>query len=142
MEFTIEETGEKFQGNNENRPIVVITSNSEKNLPDPFLRRCVYYHIPFPGRELLIQIVNNRLPLSENFSKGMMEAAVDHFLELRTNEGLRKKPATAELLAWIHILSKLHIDVTSNIETELERLKKTYSALAKNQEDLDLLVNE
>ena len=139
MEFTILETGQRVIGKIANRPIVIITSNSEKNLPDPFLRRCVYYHIPFPNREWLIKIVNNRLPLSENFSMGMVEAAVDHFLELRENDGLRKKPATAELLAWIHVLGKLNIDVTTNIPGEIERLKKTYTVLAKNQEDLDLL---
>ncbi len=131
VRFTVKETKEKYEvKNRENRPIVVITSNSEKNLPDAFLRRCVFYHIPFPKKDLLMQIVNSRLTLNDSFKENMLEAAVDHFEYIRKNKGLRKKPATAELLAWIHVLDKLEIDMQNK-----EKLRKTYSILAKNADD-------
>ncbi len=141
MEFTITETGKTFQADDSNRPIVIITSNSEKNLPDAFLRRCVFYHIPFPTKSLLKQIVNSRLDLPASFKERMVDAAIDHFQEIRSNKGLRKKPATAELLAWIHVLSELDVDM-NNLELERERLAMSYSILAKSQDDLRKLRTE
>ncbi len=141
MEFTIQETGKTFRASDECRPIVVITSNSEKNLPDAFLRRCVFYHIPFPNKSLLRKIVNSRLDLPIAFKERMLDAAIDHFHEIRTNKGLRKKPATAELLAWVHVLSELDIDMNS-LELERERLSMSYSILAKSQDDLRKLRGE
>jgi MoxR-like ATPase len=135
MEFTIKETGQHYKVNEPNRPILVITSNSEKNLPDAFLRRCVFYHIPFPDKDMLTTIVNTKIPLSKDFRDNMLSGAIDYFLAIR-KMGLRKKPATAELLAWIHVLNNLQLNPRTNVEAEVEQLKKTYSILAKTQEDL------
>lgn len=139
MRFTVQETGESFQATQAHRPILVMTSNSEKNLPDPFLRRVVYYHIPFPDRATLMEIVRKRLRLSESFQQHMLEEAVRHFEDIRRNKGLRKPPATAELLAWIHILDREGIDLSSNIPEQVQRVAMSYSILAKNKEDLDRL---
>ncbi len=136
MRFTVKETKQSYEvENRENRPIVVITSNSEKNLPDAFLRRCVFYHIPFPEKDALMKIVNSRLQLSENYQGAMLEEAINHFEHIRKNKGLRKKPATAELLAWIHVLDKLGVEMHDK-----EKLRKSYSILAKNKDDYRRMV--
>lgn len=128
-----------------NQPILVLTSNSEKNLPDAFLRRCAYYHIPFPDRERLLAIVEANQPLEEALKKQMVEDAIDHFLQIR-DLGLRKAPATAELLAWIHILREEGVDVKKGLEgdnrTIREKIENTYSILAKNREDLERIIAE
>ncbi|MEM7374489.1 MAG: MoxR family ATPase [Bacteroidota bacterium] len=139
MAFSVKETGESFQAKEANRPILILTSNSEKNLPDAFLRRVVYYHIPFPDKEVLTKIVGKRLNLSDSFKANMLQEAIDHFVEIRRSKGLRKLPATAELLAWIHILDKHKIDLNSDIPEQLTRLAMSYSILAKNKEDLEKL---
>ncbi|MFK7905913.1 MAG: AAA family ATPase [Chitinophagales bacterium] len=139
MSFTVTETGEKYGIEDQRyRPIIILTSNSEKNLPDAFLRRCVYYHIPFPDRVMLQKIVNTRLQLSDAFKERMLEAALNHFEEIRA-KNLRKKPATAELLAWIHILNKLEVNMNVPTPEELMKLASSYSILAKNPEDLKRL---
>ncbi|MEZ4688298.1 MAG: MoxR family ATPase [Bacteroidia bacterium] len=139
LSFTVRETGKTFAASPENRPILILTSNSEKNLPEAFLRRVVYYHIPFPDQETLKKIVRTRLPLSESFTEAMLNAAIDHFTDLRENRGLRKRPATAELLAWIHILDEQNIDFSGNIADQMEKIAMSYSILAKNKDDLDKL---
>ena len=136
MEFEVKETGEKFVANKANRPILILTSNSEKNLPDAFLRRCIYYHIPFPDKDTLMEIIRRRLMLSDAFINNMLLDAVNHFMQIRTAKGLRKPPATSELLAWIHILDENNIDVNANIPDEIRKLAMSYSVLAKNKEDL------
>ncbi|MEM7658277.1 MAG: MoxR family ATPase [Bacteroidota bacterium] len=136
MQFTVKETGESFTADLQNRPIVIMTSNSEKNLPDAFLRRVVYFHIPFPDKGTLQEIVDNRLALSEDFRQRMLSQAIDHFLEIRNGKGLRKPPATAELLAWIHILHREKIDLARDTTEQLEKIAMSYSILAKNKEDL------
>ncbi|MEZ4885260.1 MAG: MoxR family ATPase [Chitinophagales bacterium] len=139
MSFMVSETGKKYSIQDQRfRPIVILTSNSEKNLPDAFLRRCVYYHIPFPEKDMLREIVNKRLQLSEGFRQRMLEAAIDHFTEIRAKK-LRKRPATAELLAWIHILDKLEVNLEVPTPEQLQKLASTYSILAKNPEDLKRL---
>jgi MoxR-like ATPase len=139
MAFTVRETGESFKSDPANRPIIILTSNSEKNLPDAFLRRVVYFHISFPDAQTLSQIVQNRLLLSESFRSQMLQAAIRHFMDIRQNKGLRKPPATAELLAWIHILDRENIDINADVEAQLQKLAMSYSILAKNKEDLDKL---
>jgi MoxR-like ATPase len=137
MSFTVKETGRSFTANQEFRPIVILTSNSEKNLPDPFLRRCIFYHIAFPGQERLKQIVQRRLRLDSGFTNEMLENALRHFIEIRKLEKLRKKPATAELLAWLRILEKKGLDVSD--KNRGEDLGFTYSTLVKSKDDLELL---
>ncbi len=138
MAFHIRETGKSFETKEKNRPIVIITSNSEKNLPDAFLRRCIFYHIPFPSATLLKQIVNSRVTLSTAFKNSMLDAAIAHFEDLRAMK-LRKKPATAELLSWIHVLNSLDIPPESDVPAEIQKLKMTYTILAKNQDDLEMM---
>ena len=139
MEFTVKETGENFEAHKPNRPILILTSNSEKNLPDAFLRRVVYYHIPFPDKETLEQIIRNRLNLSDTFRDRMLSDAISHFIDIRKTKGLRKPPATAELLSWIHILDRHNIDINTDVEGEIKKLAMSYSILAKNKEDLEKL---
>ncbi|MEO1587542.1 MAG: MoxR family ATPase [Bacteroidota bacterium] len=141
MAFTVQETGESFEANLPNRPILILTSNSEKNLPDAFLRRVVYYHIPFPDKATLERIITARLVLSDDFKNNMLKAAIQHFVEIRQAKGLRKPPATAELLSWIHILHQHKITLKGSTREELEKLAMSYSILAKNKEDLEKLKN-
>ncbi|RMG68134.1 MAG: MoxR family ATPase, partial [Bacteroidetes bacterium] len=137
MAFSVRETGERFETHVPNRPILILTSNSEKNLPDAFLRRVVYYHIPFPDKETLEQIVAKRLNLSAEFRQNMLAEAINLFMEIRRSKGLRKPSATAELLAWVHVLDRHRIDIHSQVEEQLAKLAMSYSILAKNKEDLD-----
>jgi MoxR-like ATPase len=139
LSFTVKETGQTFTANQTYRPILVLTSNSEKNLPDAFLRRCVFYHIDFPDRETLKTIVQRRLKLSEEFSPQMLENAVRHFESIR-ELALKKRPATAELLSWIRVLEKMRIDVNNLQAGEAEALAFTYSILAKSKEDKDTIL--
>lgn len=143
---TIDDNGFfRFGGTRNNRPVLILTSNSEKNLPDAFLRRCAYYHIPFPERERLIEIVQKNVPLKEAFGEKMMEDAIDHFLEIR-EMGLRKRPATAELLAWVHLLQDEGIDLSAGLagdDTAIrQKIGQTYAILSKNKEDRDRLLSE
>jgi MoxR-like ATPase len=138
MSFTVKETGKNFKSDEGYRPILVLTSNSEKNLPDAFLRRCVFYHISFPDRERLKQIVEKRVSLSSRFTPAMLDHAVRHFEEIRNLE-LRKKPATAEFLDWVRILDRMEIDENDLKQGQAEALALTYAALAKTREDFERL---
>lgn len=138
MSFAIKETGRTFSADQSYRPILVLTSNSEKNLPDAFLRRCVFYHLSFPDKERLREIVQGRLKLSPDFTPEMLDNAIRHFEEIREMV-LKKKPATAEFLAWMRILEKMHLDVNNLKPGEAEALAFTYSVLAKNKEDKEML---
>ncbi|HEY0406669.1 MAG TPA: MoxR family ATPase [Pyrinomonadaceae bacterium] len=139
MSFTVKETGRAFSAEQSYRPILVLTSNSEKNLPDAFLRRCVFYHIAFPNRERLKEIVQRRLKLGSDFTPQMVDNAILHFEKIR-DLTLKKKPATAELLAWIRVLEKRHLDVSRLKPGEAEALAFTYSILAKSKEDQEMIV--
>jgi MoxR-like ATPase len=124
------------------KPIVVITSNSEKNLPDAFLRRVVYFHIEFPGREDLLEIMQARTGSLNGVELG---AAVDYFLKIREAKNLNKNPATAELVSWATLLGrigfpteKLGSPETLN-DQEKDILRMANSVLAKTREDLGVL---
>jgi MoxR-like ATPase len=99
MEFTVMETGDVVRARH--RPVVVITSNSEKELPDAFLRRCVFHYIAFPERDLMARIIRVHYPLIE---ERLLEATLRRFYWLRTLDELRKKPSTSELIDWIAVL--------------------------------------
>lgn len=120
------------------KPLLILTSNSEKNLPDAFLRRCVFYHIPFPEEEeRLAEIVSANVQLSPKYEK-MLGAIIREFLDIR-KKGLRKLPATAELVRWVEILAKRKIDLekANGGDTDMKKkLLTTYPVLAKNREDL------
>lgn len=135
--FRVLELGNvKIEANPELQPIVVITSNSEKDLPDAFLRRCVYYNIPFPQKERLAEIVTNRLGLYSAGSSDFLKDALDLFFKLRKS-GLRKKPATAELLGWMIALKEIS-GGADNPLAEPELALRTLSNLIKTAEDQDI----
>lgn len=138
MSFTVYETGRTFKIDHNYRPFVLLTSNSEKNLPDAFLRRCVFYDIPFPNKEQLTEIVKRRLTLTKEFADGMLEDAIEHFQEIRSLT-IRKKPATAELLAWLRVLDRMQINPGDLRPGQAEALALTYSVLVKTKDDLDAL---
>jgi MoxR-like ATPase len=115
-----------------------LTSNSEKNLPDAFLRRCVYHHIPFPSSELLIKIISGKFKEYKEFTPEFINGAISHFFEIR-DLALKKKPATAELIAWFRVLDALELNPQKLKPGQAEALAMSYSILAKTQEDLALL---
>lgn len=127
------------------RPFLLLTSNSEKNLPDAFLRRCAYYHILFPSKPRLKEILEQKGGLSAEFKQHMLDHAIEHFLSIR-KLGMKKKPATAELLAWVHILQSEGIDLKKGLDEDDEplkrRIRQTYSLLTKNREDRERLLSE
>jgi len=138
MSFDVKETGRTFGADQRLRPILVLTSNSEKNLPDAFVRRCVFYHISFPDRERLRQIVQRRLDLDSAFTPGMLENALRDFERIRSLP-LRKKPATAEFLAWLEVLQRMKVDVDNLKPGQAEAVAFSYCILAKSKDDLTLL---
>ena len=125
----------KIEMEPEVQPVLVITSNSEKNLPDAFLRRCVYYNIPFPDRKALEHIVACRLGEHAGGSSQFLSDALDLFLELRKpSNGLRKRPATAELLGWL-LAMRESSGGASNPLADRKLALKTVSSLVKTEED-------
>lgn len=118
------------------RPIIVITSNSEKDLPDAFLRRCVFYHIPFPTQQHMRTIVENRLGIVAGGANPFLTDALDLFYRLRdASPPLRKKPSTAELLEWISATMDTSGDVENPFRAERSVALRTLSALAKTVDD-------
>ena len=117
------------------RPIVILTSNSEKDLPDAFLRRCIFYHIPFPGAAEMRQIVESRLGVFAGGSTELLSDALDLFYALRTRATLRKKPATAELLEWVTTLQSGGDAVANPLRADPGAATRTLSALVKTVED-------
>lgn len=137
-DFQIKEANNlMIQKGEKQRIVVVLTSNSEKHLPEAFLRRCVFYHIPFPPKEVLIQIVQSQLGHKTEYSD---DELIDHFLLMRSLMK-KKKPATAELLAWLRILEMNHFLDSSpnwrNLDADEKRiLRQSYAVIAKTQDDL------
>src|SRR5262249_34708323 len=123
LAFQVRETRREFKADRDARPLVILTSNSEKNLPDAFLRRCIFYHIEFPDQERLKGIVHRRFGEAA-FPPTQLEQALAHFLALR-KEGLKKNPATAELLAWLawlKVAERLPLDFGKLTDAEAEAL--------------------
>jgi MoxR-like ATPase len=135
MEFHVYETGETIQA--VDRPIVIITSNNEKELPDAFLRRCFFHYIAFPDRDTMSRIIDVHFPKIEKLLVGR---ALDLFYELREVPGLKKRPSTSELLDWLKLL--LHEDMPLEILQDRDPAKAIpplYGALVKNEQDVMLL---
>ena len=135
MEFHIYET--KTTIISKNRPIVLITSNNEKELPDAFLRRCFFHYITFPDEDTMQQIVDVHYP---NIKKKLLREALQVFYELRDVPGLKKKPSTSELLDWLKLLLAEEIDadvLRTNDPTKL--IPPLYGALLKSEQDVHLL---
>jgi MoxR-like ATPase len=117
------------------QPIIIITSNSEKDLPDAFLRRCIYYNIPFPNRDRLQEIVTRRLGAMSAGSSPFLDDALNLFDQLRAlSSGLRKKPATAELLGWLLTLQQW-ATADANPFDSPELVLRTLGVLVKTAED-------
>jgi MoxR-like ATPase len=138
MSFTVKETGRHFSAEPRFHPIVILTSNSEKNLPEAFLRRCVFYHIAFPEPARLQAIIEARLEPNAFLTPARLAAAIRHFDEVRRLR-LTKPPATAECLDWLAVLQRLQIDV-SDVKAltpgQVEALAFSYCLLAKTKDDL------
>lgn len=134
MEFLIVETQERVSAPKQKRPIVVITSNSERRLPEPFLRRCVYHHIRFDD-SIIERAVANRKEEYENLSPEFIRMAVQRFLALR-ERGLRKKPATGELLVWLRVLALAAGSYSQELSEKLSDLPHL-GVLLKNHQDIE-----
>ena len=135
MEFFVYETGETIKA--KHRPIIIITSNNEKELPDAFLRRCFFHFINFPNRSTMEQIVDVHHPQAK---KGLVKQALDVFFEVRAIPGLKKKPSTSELIDWLKLL--MADDIPQNILQDSNNHKAIpplYGALLKNEQDVHLL---
>ena len=133
MEFFVYETGEVIKS--KNRPIVIITSNNEKELPDAFLRRCFFHYIQFPDQETLIKIINVHFP---KIKKIILERALQRFFEIRETPGLKKKPSTSEVLDWLKLLLTEDIDPSELKNDGKNLLPKLHGALLKNEQDIQL----
>ena len=134
MEFFVYETKETVRARN--RPIVIITSNNEKELPDAFLRRCFFHYIRFPDTETMESIVNVHFP---DIKKRLLAEALECFFELRDIPGLKKKPSTSELLDWIKLLVAEDIPPEALREKDSRKaIPKLYGALLKNEQDMHL----
>jgi len=130
MEFTVVETGDSYRA--EHRPIVVITSNAEKELPDPFLRRCIFHYIQFPDEKLMADIVRVHHP---DIGEKLLEQCLAKFYWLREVRGLRKRPSTSELVDWIGALIAAGIQ-PGHLAKEMPFL----GALIKKEEDAEAVV--
>lgn len=134
MEFDVYETGERIKARQ--RPVVIITSNNEKELPDAFLRRCFFHYIRFPDKAEMQAIVKLHYP---DLKESLLGEAMDLFFELREVEGLRKKPSTSELLDWIRLLLADDIAPEALRSREPGKLVPAlYGALLKTEQDLHL----
>jgi MoxR-like ATPase len=134
MEFHVYETGETVKA--VDRPVVVITSNNEKELPDAFLRRCFFHYIRFPDRETMSEIIDVHFP---GIQKLLVSRAMDIFYEIRDVPGLKKKPSTSELLDWLKLL--LHEEMPLEVLQDRDPTKAIpplHGALLKNEQDVML----
>ena len=132
MSFDVYETQERIEA--KERPIVVITSNNEKELPDAFLRRCFFHYIKFPDRETMQDIIDVHYP---DIQKTLVSKAMDVFYELREVPGLKKKPSTSELLDWLKLLMNedMPLDVLQN-QDPTKAIPPLHGALLKNEQDV------
>ena len=134
MSFDVYETGERIEARE--RPIVVITSNNEKELPDAFLRRCFFHYIKFPDRETMLEIIDVHFP---KIQKTLVSRALEIFYEVRDVPGLKKKPSTSELLDWLKLLMNedMPLDVLQNRDPT-KAIPPLHGALLKNEQDVML----
>ncbi|WP_118136792.1 MoxR family ATPase [Oceanicella sp. SM1341] len=133
MEFHVYETGETVRARQ--RPIVIITSNNEKDLPDAFLRRCFFHYIRFPDAETLARIVDVHFP---GIKPELVRAALTRFFEVRDTPGLKKKPSTSEVLDWLKLLVAEDMAPADLQANPRDALPKLHGALLKNEQDVHL----
>ncbi|ABC29413.1 MoxR-like ATPase [Hahella chejuensis KCTC 2396] len=135
MEFYVYETQERIRATT--RPIVIITSNNEKELPDAFLRRCFFHYINFPDKDTMESIIDVHYP---GIQRSLVKDALDVFFDVRKVPGLKKKPSTSELIDWLKLLmaDNLPEDVLRNHDPS-QAIPPLYGALVKNEQDVHLL---
>ena len=133
MEFFVYETGETVKARQ--RPIVIITSNNEKELPDAFLRRCFFHYIRFPDMETMKQIVEVHHPW---IKEALLTTALTQFYTVREQQGLKKKPSTSEVLDWLKLLLAEDLDPAALRVDPKSALPKLHGALLKNEQDVHL----
>ena len=133
MEFYVYETQETIRA--KHRPLVIITSNNEKELPDAFLRRCFFHYIRFPDHDTMEKIVHVHFP---DIKKRLLKEALEVFFSIRDVNGLKKKPSTSELLDWIKLLLAEDIDPETLRMDSTSAIPKLYGALLKNEQDVHM----
>ena len=133
MEFHVYETGETIRA--KHRPIVIITSNNEKELPDAFLRRCFFHYIRFPDMEVMRQIVDVHHP---GIKEKLLTTALTQFYEIRDQAGLKKKPSTSEVLDWLKLILAEDLTAEDLRRDGADALPKLHGALLKNEQDVHL----
>lgn len=133
MEFFVYETGETVKARQ--RPIVIITSNNEKELPDAFLRRCFFHYIRFPDMETMKRIVEVHHP---GIKEALLTTALTQFYTVREQQGLKKKPSTSEVLDWLKLLLAEDLDPADLKADPKSALPKLHGALLKNEQDVHL----
>ncbi len=133
MEFHVYETGQTIRARH--RPVVIITSNNEKDLPDAFLRRCFFHFIRFPDAETLAAIVRVHFP---TIKPTLLATALSQFFDLRDTPGLKKKPSTSEVLDWLKLLLAEDLTPEDLRRDGKTNLPKLYGALLKNEQDVQL----
>jgi MoxR-like ATPase len=135
MEFFCYETGETIKA--KHRPLIIMTSNNEKELPDAFLRRCFFHYIQFPDRETMNKIVSVHYP---KIKKKLVNEALEIFFDLRKIPGLKKKPSTSELIDWLKLLlsDDMPDEILKNADSS-KAIPPLYGALLKNEQDVQLL---
>ena len=134
MEFYCYELDQTIKA--KNRPLVIITSNNEKDLPDAFLRRCFFHHIAFPERDVLETIISVHIP---KIKKKLLKEAIDVFFDIRKVPGMKKKPSTSELIDWLKLI--VSDDIAQEVITSKNKnlVPPLYGALLKNEQDVELL---
>lgn len=133
MEFFVYETGTTVQARH--RPVVIITSNNEKELPDAFLRRCFFHYIRFPDMDTMKQIVAVHHP---GIKESLLTTALTQFFEIRDQQGLKKKPSTSEVLDWLKLLLAEDLSAEDLKSGGAQSLPKLHGALLKNEQDVHL----
>jgi len=133
MEFHVYETGETIVA--KHRPIIIITSNNEKELPDAFLRRCFFHYIRFPDAETMQKIVDVHFP---NIKQDLLEEALTQFYKIRETPNLKKKPSTSEVLDWLKLLLSEDLSAKALRKDATLNLPKMHGALLKNEQDVHL----
>ncbi|HFQ15973.1 MAG TPA: MoxR family ATPase [Rhodobacteraceae bacterium] len=133
MEFFVYETGETVRARH--RPVVIITSNNEKELPDAFLRRCFFHYIRFPDAETMARIVEMHHP---GIKRDLLQAALGQFYQIRDTKGLKKKPSTSEVLDWLKLLLAEDLGPEDLRREGTDALPRLHGALLKNEQDVHL----
>ena len=134
MEFYCYELDQTIKA--KNRPLVIMTSNNEKDLPDAFLRRCFFHHIAFPERDALEKIISVHIP---KIKKKLLKEAMDVFFDIRKVPGMKKKPSTSELIDWLKLIVSDDIAQEVIASKNKNLVPPLYGALLKNEQDVELL---